>query len=368
MRGASGTLSVMPEASPPLLPAGLPQFHQLAAQQIEPDAWAYFEATAGEPDDVHNATADERAWSRMELLPRYLRGLATIDPAVRVGDLDLPTPIVVSPTAAHSLAHPDAETATAAGAGAAGALYVLSNSATRSAEQVGTAATGPWWAQLYLMTDRARSGQYLDEVRAAGARAIVFTVDYGGRIGWSRFRSGVQQRLRVESGTYPDLGWTAMTRSADQSLTPEAITWVRDRGGLPVWVKGILHPADAVEAVEAGAAGIIVSNHGRRHLHGVIPTARALPAVLDAVGGRVPVMVDGGIRSGTDVLRALALGACAVGIGRPALWGLAVGGADGVRTVVDLLTQELVTALATVGVARVGDLGPHVLVGPDRSW
>ena len=340
----------------------LHDFHVAASSVVHSDAWAYYEATAGDPGDADNVSADERAWSGMRLLPRYLRGLAGIDASVRLGDLTLPTPVVVSPTAAHSLAHVDAERGTAAGAGAVGALYVMSNSATSSAEQVGAAATGPWWAQIYLMTDRERSGRYLDEVRAAGASAIVLTVDYGGRIGWSKFRSGVQQRLQVESGTYPDLGWHRMTRSAEQALTAADITWVRDRSGLPVWAKGILHPADAVEAVDAGAAGLIVSNHGRRHLHGVISTARALPAVIAAVDGRVPVMVDGGVRTGTDVLRALALGACAVGIGRPALWGLAVGGADGVRAVVELLTEELLTAMASVGVAEVSALGPHLLV------
>ena len=342
----------------------LAAFRLAAARRIDPDAWAYYEATAGDPEDQTNRYADERAWARLTLLPRYLRGLGPIDASTTVGGLRLPTPLMVSPTAAHQLAHPDAELATAAGAGQAGALYVMSNSANRSAGQVGAAATGPWWMQIYLMADRERSGSFLDEAREAGARAIVLTVDYGGRIGWSKFRSSVQQRLTVESGTYPDLGWQRMTRSAEQALTPADITWVRDRSGLPVWAKGILHPADAVEAVEAGAAGIMVSNHGRRQLDGVIPAAQALPAVLDAVGGTVPVMVDGGIRSGTDVLRALALGACAVGIGRPALWGLALGGADGVRTVLELLTEELLTAMASVGVARVRDLGPHLLVGP----
>lgn len=341
----------------------LAAFRLAAARRIDPDAWAYYEATAGDPEDLLNRYADERAWARMTLLPRYLRGLGEIEATTSVAELSLPTPLVVCPTAAHQLAHPDAELATAAGAGAAGALYVMSNSANRSAGQVGAAATGPWWMQIYLMADRERSGSFLDEAREAGARAIVLTVDYGGRIGWSKFRSSVQQRLTVESGTYPDLGWQRMTRAAEQALTPADITWVRDRSGLPVWAKGILHPADAVEAIEAGAAGIMVSNHGRRQLDGVIPAAQALPAVLDAVGGAVPVMVDGGIRSGTDVLRALSLGACAVGIGRPALWGLALGGADGVRTVLELLTEELLTAMASVGVARVSDIGPHLLTG-----
>ncbi len=327
---------------------------------MDADGWGYYEAVAGDPDDA-DPSRDERAWAGLDLLPRYLRGISGTDTSIRIGDLELATPVVIAPTAAHQLAHPGAECATAAGAGAAGALYVYSSSANRSAAEVAATATGPWWAQLYLMTDRSRSQRYLDEVRAAGAGAIVFTVDYGGQIGWSRFRSTVQQRLRIESGSYPDLGWHVMTRSVEPAITPDDIAWVAKASGLPVWAKGILHPADAVEAVEAGAAGIIVSNHGRRQLDGVVPTAYALPAVVQAVDGRVPVMVDGGIRSGTDVLRALALGACAVGIGRPALWGLASGGADGVRAVLELLTDELATAMASVGVARTAQIGPHLL-------
>lgn len=340
--------------------AGVAEIRAAAQQVIDPNAWAYYEAVAGE-QPAGRDSRDSGAWSALDILPRYLRGITEIDTSVTMGDLTLPTPVTIAPTASHGLAHPDAECATARGAGAVGALYIYSTSATASAAAVGAAATGPWWAQLYLLADRARSRRYLDEVRQAGARAIVFTVDYGGSIGWSRFRSTVQQRLVTESGNYPDLGWHAMSMSVEQALTPDDIGWVADSGRLPVWVKGILHPADAALAVEAGASGIIVSNHGRRQLDGVVSTARALPAVIDAVAGRVPVMVDGGIRSGTDVLRALALGACAVGVGRPALWGLAAGGADGVAGMLTMLTEQLITAMASSGVAGTADIPADLL-------
>lgn len=341
-------------------PTGVAAIRAAAEQVLDPDALAYYQAVAGE-QPAGGDSRDTAAWSALDILPRYLRGITDIDTSVRIGELTLPTPVTIAPTASHGLAHPDAERATASGAGTVGALYIFSTSATASAAEVGAAAGGPWWAQLYLLTDRARSRQYLDEVRTAGAGAIVFTVDYGGQIGWSRFRSTVQQRLVTEAGNYPDLGWHRLSGSIEQSLTPDDIGWVAENSRLPVWVKGILHPADAVAAIDAGAAGIVVSNHGRRQLDGVVSTARALPAVIDAVGGRVPVMVDGGIRSGSDVLRALALGACAVGVGRPALWALAAGGAYGVAEMLTLLTAELVTAMASAGVASIADIGADLL-------
>nr|WP_246232236.1 alpha-hydroxy acid oxidase [Nakamurella aerolata] len=316
------------------------------------------------------ATDTERAaWDRYLLRPRYLRGLPDIDTAITFRnstgagagtEITLPTPVFVAPTAAHGLVHPDGEVATHRGAG--DALYIYSNSATRTPAEVGAAAAGPWWAQQYLLTDRGRSRQFLDEVREAGAGAIVLTCDFGGRIGWSRFRSVVQSRLVTDSGAYPDLGWHRMSRQVEQALAPDDIAWVADNSGLPVWAKGLLHPGDARNAVAAGAAGVMVSNHGRRQLDGVMAAVDALPAVLDTVGADVPVLVDGGVRSGADVVRALALGAAAVGIGRPALWGLAARGADGVRAVLDLLTDEFATALASSGAATAAQLTRDLLV------
>lgn len=354
----------MARVTTPWQPAGLSEVFAEAQRSAEPDAWAYYQAVAGDPMAPAATDPEREAWDRYLLRPRYLRGLPDVDTAVsfRNGDADItvPTPVFVAPTAAHGLVHPDGEVATHRGSG--DALYLYSNSATRSPGEVGAAATGPWWAQQYLLTDRGRSRQYLDEVKAAGASAVVLTCDFGGRIGWSRFRSVVQSRLVTDAGAYPDLGWHRMSRQVEQALTPDDIGWVAGNSGLPVWAKGLLHPDDARDAVAAGAAGVIVSNHGRRQLDGVMAAVDALPGVLDAVGAEVPVLVDGGVRSGADVVRALALGAAAVGVGRPVLWGLAARGADGVRAVLDLLTDEFATALASSGAATAAQLSRDLLV------
>jgi 4-hydroxymandelate oxidase len=322
-------------------------------------AFAYYQATAG---PLEQADRDADAWQRIDLIPRVLRGTGAPDTSVQLderahrGGATLRTPVVVAASAGHGMAHPDGEIATGLGSGDAGALMVYSNSATVEVGAFGAAVSGPWWAQVYLQQDRGRSNEYLDRAVAAGAGAIVLTVDLGGPAGSASFRRSVQSRLTALPGNFPGLTWQEMSATYVAALTLDDVTAVAEHCGIPVHVKGILHPADAARAVGAGAAGIIVSNHGRRQVEGVLPTADALTAVLDAVAGRVPVMVDGGIRSGLDVLRALAHGAMTVGVGRPVLWGLAAAGRDGVAEVLTGLTAELVQAMAAAGAATPADL------------
>jgi 4-hydroxymandelate oxidase len=268
---------------------------------------------------------------------------------------------MIAASAGHGMAHPDGEIATGTAATGAGALMTYSNSATVEVGVFGAAVACPWWAQLYVQRDRGRSHDYLDRAKAAGAGAVVLTVDLAGPAGSAPFRQTVQSRLTAVPGNFPAMTWQQMSAQYAESLTLDDIGEIASYIGLPVHVKGVLHPVDAVRAIGAGAAGVIVSNHGRRQVNGVIPTADALGPVIDAVAGRAPVMVDGGIRSGVDVLRALALGASLVGVGRPALWGLAAGGSAGVRSVLDGLTAELVQAMAATGVTYLDELEPSML-------
>ena len=317
-----------------------------ARARLTPVAWEYYQAVAGGDPDL-----DAAAWQRIHLVPRVMRGLAAVDTSLLLGGGRMATPVMVAATAAHRLADPEGEIATVRAATAAGALMVYSNTAAVEVTEFGAAATGPWWAQVYVMMDRGLTADYLARVVAAGATAVVLTVDSAGALADAPFRTSTRHRMDAVPGNYPQLSWAQMSAQIEPALVPDVIGEVATATGLPVHVKGILHPDDAVAAIEAGAAGVVVSNHGRRQVSGVLSTAAALADVVAAVDGRVPVTVDGGIRSGVDVLRALALGATAVGVGRPVLWGLAAGGAAGVTDVLTRLTAELRQAMAAVGAA-----------------
>ncbi|MET3804388.1 4-hydroxymandelate oxidase [Nakamurella sp. UYEF19] len=317
-----------------------------ARSALDPLSWDYYEGVAdGRPE----SQTDHEAWQRIGIVPRVMQGLTEVDTTLTIAGATFSTPVLVAPTAAHGLAHPDGEVATLNGAAAAGALMIYSSSARVEVTEFGAAADGPWWAQVYLMRDRLVSDDYIARAVAAGARALVLTVDLSGGLAEAPFRQNTRVGLPALPGNFPGLTWAQMSAGIDANLRPDHVSGLIESTGLPVWVKGVLHPEDAVAAVEAGAAGVIVSNHGRRQVAGVVPTAEALGDVVDAVGGRVPVVVDGGIRSGVDLLRALALGASAVGVGRPVLWGLATTGTDGVRDVLAGLTVELRQAMAATG-------------------
>lgn len=348
-------------------PVDFTALRRAARANMAEGSWAYYEATAGA--SRRESRRDVRAWRDLDLVPRALIRRAAPDLTVALpnsvhrGGARLATPVVVAPTAAHGLAHPDGEHATARGAAAAGALMVYSNSATVPVAEFGAAAAGPWWAQLYLQRDRARSWGYLDRAASAGAGAVVLTVDLGTGAAEPSFRRTAQRTAPMVRGNYPDVDSGQVMAGYEETLTPDVIGEISSHSGLPVHVKGILHPADAARAVEAGAAGIIVSNHGRRQLGGVAPVARVLPGIVDAVAGRVPVIVDGGIRSGADVARALALGASLVGVGRPILWALAADGERGVTGVLTGLTAEVRQSMASLGAASLAELGPdHLLL------
>jgi 4-hydroxymandelate oxidase len=311
-----------------------------------------------------------------------LRDVGSVDTGLTLLGDQLTAPILVAPVAYQKLAHPEGEAAMARGASAAGAIMTLSSMATISLEDVAAAASGPRWFQLYVYKDRALTEWLVQRAEAAGYHALVLTVDmpYLGR----RERDihngfGLPPGVIVanfaerEEANQPSMppGESGLavyaTRQLDATLTWEAIDWLRGVTRLPVLVKGVLIAEDAQEALAHGAAGVIISNHGGRQLDGALATIEALPEIAQTVAGRVPVLIDGGVRRGTDVLKALALGATAVQIGRPALWALAEGGAAGVTRAIDLLREELRLAMALSGCRSLGEIN-QALVKLPAGW
>jgi len=304
--------------------------------------------------------ANEKAWRTVWIAPRVLRDVSAVDTTTRLLGTEFATPLCVAPTGFHGLAHRDGELATAAGAAAAGALFVLSTRSTRRIEEVGdvvAAAGGTWWFQVYLMRDRELTAGLVRRAVAAGAAALVLTADTP-VVGRKRRDSDevVSDRdFLVNLGPLGDV--TAATQAAD--VTFADVGWLSEASGgrLPVVVKGVLRGDDASACRAHGAAAVIVSNHGGRQLDGAMPSAAALPEVAGALRNAAgcEVYADGGIRSGEDALAALGLGARAVFLGRPPLWALACGGADGVRSLLAGLTDGLCHAMALAGAASVAD-------------
>jgi 4-hydroxymandelate oxidase len=327
-----------------------------ARASMSPASFAFCAAGA---DDEITAAANCLAWRRLRLRPRMLREVAEIDPGLTILGARATMPIMVAPMGRHRLFHPEGELATARGAAAAGAIFVLATNATEKIEDVAARrGDAAHWFQLYL-SDRAA---------AAGFTALVVTADmpvYGSSPRAARNRLVPSEDIRNVNLPGAPIARNAydhtFSGSVTYPVTLEDLQWLVRRSPLDVIVKGILRGDDAARCVEAGAKAIVVSNHGGRHLDTAIATADALPDVVAAVGGRAEVYVDGGIRRGTDILKALALGARAVLVGRPVLWGLAVGGADGVRDVLAHLRQELVRSMALCGVASIAEATPDLV-------
>lgn len=337
-------------------------YESLAQSRMEPSAWDYYAGAAG---DERTLAENAAAFARIKLLPRVLVDVSRIDTTVTAIGQPLTMPIMLAPTAFNKLAHPQGEVAAARAAAAAGTLMVASTIATCTLEDIAQASTGPRWFQLYVYKERAVTTELVARAEAAGYRAIVLTVDtpvLGRRerdtrnefalpagIGIANF-AGLKERLEHAPGWGPGSSFSAYVHNLfDASLTWESVEWLRKFTKLPILLKGILTPEDARKAVSAGASGIIVSNHGGRQLDDAIATIDALPAITDAVGGSIEVFVDGGIRRGADVFKALALGARAVLIGRPYLWALAANGEQGVRDVLEILRSELELTMALAG-------------------
>ena len=332
---------------------------EAARALLPPEVYDYY---AGGAFDELSVAANLADWAALRLRPRVLRDVRVVDPGVTVLGERLPHPIVVAPTAFHRMAHPDGEVATARGAAAAGARLVLSTRSTTPAADV-AAALGdgvPFWYQVYVLQDRELTASLTARAVEAGATALVLTADVA-RLG-RRLRD-VRNGFTVPSnlGTIESLDRPGNLADQDAGLTFDDIGWLRSSTGLPVVVKGVLRGDDARRCVDAGAAGVVVSNHGGRQLDGAVSGAAALPEVVAAVGGDAEVLVDGGVRRGTDVVKALALGARAVLVGRPVLWGLATDGSAGVQAVLEQLVGELDLALALCGCASLAEVSPDLL-------
>ncbi|MFJ3880233.1 alpha-hydroxy acid oxidase [Streptomyces sp. NPDC090077] len=351
-------------------PISLADFRAAAREVLPAAAFDYLEGGAA---DEHTVRWNAEAYERLALLPRVLTGTSGVDTRRTLHGTELPSPVLLAPTAAHGLFHPEAEAATVRGAAAAGALTTVSTFSTLTLEEIGAAATGPWWFQLYVQRDRALTEELVHRARAAGAGACVVTVDTPVtglrerdlRNGFALPSHGTPANL---AGSRPGAPGSAHRGIHDPRIDP-AVGWadlerLRTVSGLPVLAKGIVRPDDARRAAEAGI-GVWMSNHGGRNLDTAAPPLATLPAVAAAVAGRVPVVVDGGIRRGTDVVKALALGADAVAIGRPYVWGLAVDGADGVSAALRALHRETELALALLGAPDLASLTPD-LVAPAR--
>lgn len=320
-----------------------------------------FDWIAGGAGQEATQRRNREALSAATVTPRLLTGAGPAELGLTLLGQPLPHPVLVAPMGLHGLAHPRGELASAEGAAAAGALYMAAMVATRSLENIATVA-GPRWFQMYVPRDRGIALDLARRVAAAGYGALVLTLD--APVGaWRERDLGHGFVLPTALGTgndrpeYPHrlLGGT------DAGLTWADVEWLWARAGLPLVLKGILAPRDALRAIGVGAAAIIVSSHGGRQFDGAPASFAALPGVVAAVGGRLPVLLDSGPRRGLDVLKALAAGAAAVAIGRPVWWGLALGGAAGVRSVLERIVAELATAMRLAGCASLAELTPDLL-------
>jgi 4-hydroxymandelate oxidase len=288
-------------------------------------------------------------------------------------------PILIAPTAFHCLAHPEGELATARGAGAAATIIVVSSLSNTRIEDIAATATGPLWFQLYINQDRGFTRDLVARVERAGCGALMLTVDTPE---WGRRERDVRNGFHLPPGLSAinllpsnDCGEVIGQRGAgmgqafswmiDPSVTWKDLDWLCSLTKLPVLVKGVCRPEDAALALQHGAKGIVVSNHGGRQMDTAPATIEVLPAIAEAVGGRVPLLLDGGIRRGADVLKAIALGAAAVQIGRPVLWGLAANGQQGVELALNILRQEFDLAMALAGCTNVKSISRD-LVSPGK--
>ncbi len=369
MRGLAGET--------PSIPVDWAELERRAEEAMEPRAAAYVFAGAGTGETIR---ANREAFRRRRIVPRMLRDVGERDLSTKVLDTGMPAPVLLAPIGVQTIVHPDGELATARAAAELGLTLVVSSAAAHTLEQIAEVG-GPRWFQLYWPNDPELAESFVGRAEAAGYQAIVVTVDTfipgwkprDLQQAWLPFLEGVGNanylqdpvfRAALDKPPEEDLGAAIgqyLSIYVNPSLTWDDLAWLEQRTSLPILIKGVLHPDDAREAQARGVAGLIVSNHGGRQVDGAIASLDALEPIIDAVGGEVAVLLDSGVRSGADVLKALALGADAVLVGRPYLWGLALEGQSGVEAVLKMLLAELELTMALSGQARVADLDPAIL-------
>lgn len=342
-------------------------YEAAASEKLPKTAYDYYRSGA---NDEITLRENHAAYERIQLNPRVLIDISKPDLSTKVLGQDVAMPILVAPTAFHRMAHPEGEVATVRAAGQAGTIMMLSTLSNSSFEEVMPEATGPVWFQLYIYKDREATLSLVQRAESLGCTAIALTVD--AQV-WGRRERDIKNHFRLpvglsiknlmpagreqfpkekgESGLAAYVAW-----QFDQTLAWKDVDWLCAKAKIPVLLKGVLHPEDARLAIDHGAAGVIVSNHGARQLDTVPATIDVLPAIAEAVDGKIEVLIDGGIRRGTDVFKAIALGAKAVGVGRPIIWGLAVDGQDGAKHVLDLLRKDFALTMKLCGCTSVQEI------------
>ncbi|MQA88617.1 MAG: alpha-hydroxy-acid oxidizing protein [Gemmatimonas sp.] len=353
-------------------PIHLSDFEEYAAASLPRMVYDYY---AGGAHDEITLRKNREAYQRLELHYRVLRDVADRNLETELLGQTLSMPVFIAPTAFHQLANEEGEVATARAVARAGTVMGLSTLSTRSIEDVGAAAQGRLWFQLYVYKDREATLELIARAEAAGAKALLLTVD--AQV-WGIRERDVRNQFQLPPGLrmvnlatsgkseFPEAGGSGLAAYVntmfDPSLSWSDLEWLCSSTKLPVLIKGVVRGDDAAIAMEHGAAGVVVSNHGGRQLDTSPAPITVLPAVVEGVAGRGIVLIDGGIRRGTDVVKAVALGADAVAIGRPVLWGLATGGEDGVVRVLEMIRTEVDLAMALCG-ARTVDEVTEDLVG-----
>jgi 4-hydroxymandelate oxidase len=355
------TLAQSPSPPSSTPPVNVLEFEPLARQRLSPAVWDYL--AQGAADEL-TLRRNREAFDAIRLRPRVLVDVSAVDTRLELFGQKLDFPILLAPVAAQGRIHSGAEPEAARGAAAAGATIVVSTFASSKVEDVARAARGRAWFQLYVHRDRAVTRDLVQRAEAAGCTALCITVDTPvnpmrdreKRLAVQRPYTGASSGGRV-SPIYSD--------ALRPTVTWETVAWICSFAKTPVLLKGVLSPDDARRAASEGLSGVIVSNHGGRNLDTTPPTIEALPAVAEAVQGSIVLLLDSGVRRGTDIVKAIALGARAILIGRPYLWGLAVDGAAGVQRVVDILRDELEAAMALCGAPSLEKISRQLL-WPER--
>jgi isopentenyl diphosphate isomerase/L-lactate dehydrogenase-like FMN-dependent dehydrogenase len=351
-------------------PANVADFQELARAALPAAIYEY--VTTGSMDEI-TLRENVAAFQRLRILPPLLTGVSEVDASTTVLKQEIAMPILLAPVAGQRLYHPQGGLASARAAAAAKTLFGVSSSIGHSVEEIAAASRGPKWFQLYVPKDRAVARKLVERVERAGYQAIIVTVDLGEKKD-ADLRNRFQVPREMLLKHLVDIGFDVNERmnneelqefnirAWDLTLSWKVFDWLRSITRLPLLVKGVLRAEDAQKAVEIGLEGIVVSNHGGRRLDGVPASIEQLPHIVRAVDGRAEVFLDSGIRRGTDVFKALALGARAVLIGRAYAWALAADGEAGVKSVVNLLHDELVSTMLAAGCAKVGDINRSLLV------
>ncbi|MDX6609191.1 MAG: lactate 2-monooxygenase [Solirubrobacterales bacterium] len=363
----------------PSIPVAVAELERLAAETMDERTANYVFAGAGSEATMD---ANRKAFRRCRIVPRMLRDVAGRDLTTTVLGTAMPAPLMLAPIGVQKVVHPDGELATARAAASLGVPLVASTASAFTMEEIAEAGgDAPRWFQLYWPNDRALAASLVSRAEAAGYGAIVLTVDtfvpgwkprdlqqawlpFLGGVGVANYFQDPVFRAALDETPEENVGAATghfLAIQANPSLSWDDLGWLREQTELPIVIKGIQHVDDAREAAKRGVDGIVVSNHGGRQVDGAIAALDALPAIAEAVGGGLAILFDSGIRSGSDVIKALALGADAVCLGRPYIWGLALEGQPGVETVLKMVLAELDLTLALCGYTEPGQLSPGAL-------